>query len=146
MDGNGGPQESWLLCRAGSRLCALPLAAVVEVMRPLPVEPVIDAPAFLNGLSVIRGAPVAVIDLGHLLGQPDAAPARLITVRVGGRVLGLAVAEVRGVRRADQVGPHAAIPLLREAAHEIVSTVGSLDSETLLFLEELRVLAQAVPS
>jgi purine-binding chemotaxis protein CheW len=145
MDGKSSSQLSWLLCRAGSHLCALPLAHIVEVMRPLPVEPLVDAPAFLRGLSVIRGAPVAVIDLGHLLGQTKTAPTRLVTVRVGGRVLGLAVAEVIAVRREDEVGLHGPVPLLGQVAHEAVSSIGALDSEALLFLEELRVLAERVP-
>lgn len=124
----------------------MPLAHILEVMRPLPLETLADAPAFLRGLSVIRGAPVPVIDLGQLLGQAKTPSARLVTVRVGGRILGLAVAEVLGVRRADAVGPHSAVPFLREAAQEVVSTIGALDSEALLFLEELRVLAQVVPA
>lgn len=146
MDSKVSSRESWLLCRAGSHLCALPLAQVLEVMRPLPIEPLADAPAFLRGLAVIRGAPVAVIDLGQLLGQARTAPTRLITVRIGQRVLALAVTEVLAVRRGDEVGAHAAVPLLRQAAQEAVSSIGALDSEALLFLEGLRVVAQAVPS
>ena len=111
----------------------------------LPVEPLADAPAFMQGLAVIRGAPVAVVDLGRLLGQAKTAPARIVTARVGGRILGLSVTNVLGVRRADEVGPHAAVPLLREAAREAVSTIGALDSEALLFLDGLRVVAEAVP-
>ena len=146
MNGKGGSRNSWLLCRAGSHLCALPLAHVLEVMRPLPVEPLADAPAFLRGLSVIRGAPVPVLDLGRLLGQAKTAPTRLITVRVGDRVLGLAVTEVIAVRGEDEVGPHSAVPLLRDVARDSVSTIGALDSEALLFLGELRVLAEGVPT
>jgi purine-binding chemotaxis protein CheW len=146
MDGNSGLRDSWLLCRAGAHLCALPLAHILEVMRPLPLETLADASAFVTGLSVIRGIPVPVLDLGQLLGQAKTAPARLVTIRVGERVLGLAVGEVLGVRRADEVGDHSAVPLLREAAREIVSSIGSLDSQALLFLEELRVLAQMVPA
>ena len=114
-------------------------------MRALPVEPLADAPPFLRGIAVIRGAPVPVVDLGRLLGQARTSPARIVTVQAGGRILGLAVAEVLGVRREDEVGSHGAVPLLREAAQEAVSTIGSLDSEALLFFEELRVLAGKVP-
>jgi purine-binding chemotaxis protein CheW len=146
MNGKSGTRKSWLLCRAGAHLCALPLDHVLEVMRPLPVEPLADAPAFLRGIAVIRGAPVPVLDLGQLLGQAKTAPARLITVRIGGRVLALAVAEVLDVRRDDEIGSHAAVPLLREAAQESVSTIGALDSQVLLFLEGLRVVAQSVPA
>jgi purine-binding chemotaxis protein CheW len=146
MDGKSGSRSSWLLCRAGVHLCALPLAHVIEVMRPLAVEPLADAPAFLRGIAVIRGAAVPVLDLGRLLGQAKTAPARFVTVRIGERVLALAVAEVLAVRREEEVGPHAAVPLLREAAQESVSTIGTLDSEALLFLEGLRVVAQGVPA
>lgn len=146
MNGKGGSRDSWLLCRAGSHLCALPLAHLIEVMRPLPVEPLADAPAFMHGLSVIRGTPVPVLDLGRLLGQTKSSPTRLVTVRAGGRVLALAVTEVMAVRREDQIGPHAPVPLLREVARESVSTIGALDSEALFFLEELRVLAEGVPA
>ena len=146
MDGKSGSQGSWLLCRAGVHLCALPLAHVLEVMRPLPVEPLAEAPAFLRGISVIRGAPVPVLDLGRLLGQVKSDPARLVTVRIGERVLALAVAEVTAVRREDEVGPHSAVPLLREAAQEAVSSIGALDSQALLFLEGLRLVAQSVPA
>lgn len=115
-------------------------------MRPLPVEPLADSPAFLRGIAVIRGAPVAVLDLGRLLGQAKTAPARLVTVRAGGRILALAVAEVLGVRRDDEVGSHATVPLLRDVAQESVSTIGTLDSEALLFLDGLRIVAQGVPA
>jgi len=144
MNGKNHNQESWLLCRAGSHLCAIPLAQILEVMRPLPIEPLADAPAFLRGIAVIRGVPVAVLDLGHLLGQTRVKPSRFVTARTGGRTLGLAVTEVVGVRRQDEIGAHTAVPLLREAAGDAVSTIGSLDSEALLFLDNLHLLVEGV--
>jgi len=146
MDGKSDSRRSWLLCRAGVHLCALPLAQVLEVMRPLPVEPLAEAPAFLLGLSVIRGAAVPVLDLGRLLGQVKSDPTRLVTVRIDERVLALAVAEVMAVRREDEIAPHSAVPLLREAAQEAVSSIGALDSQALLFLDGLRIVAQSVPA
>jgi purine-binding chemotaxis protein CheW len=143
MDASPG---SWLLCRAGAHLCAVPLVRILEVMRMMPVEPVADAPVFLRGISVIRGAPVAVIDLGRLLGQARTAPTRIITVHIDGRTLGLAVTEVVGVRGEAEVGAHAPVPLLRQAAAESISTIGTLDGEMLLFLDGLQALAESVPA
>jgi len=137
-------QESWLLCRAGSHLCALPLTQISEVMRLLPIEPLAEAPPFMRGIAVIRGAPVAVLDLGQLLGQARTAPTRLVTARTGGRTLGIAVTEVIGVRRPGQLGSRAAVPLLREAAKEAVTAIGALDSEALLFLGNLQLLVEGV--
>jgi purine-binding chemotaxis protein CheW len=142
IDGNG-IQLPWLLCRAGPHLCALPLEQVIEVMRPLPTEPLADSPPFVRGVAVIRGGPVPVIDLARLLGQAKSAPARLITVRTGGRVLALAVGEVLGLKRDEETGSKNMVPLMREAAKESVSAIGTLDSEALLFLTTLRLLPEA---
>jgi purine-binding chemotaxis protein CheW len=144
MDGSDGSQGSWLLCRAGPHLCALPLADTLEVMRMQPAEPLADAPAVLRGVAVIRGAPVPLLDLGRLLGQARTTPSRIVTVRTGARTLGLAVAEVQGVRRDDELGPRSPLPLLSEAAADSVAAIGTLDGEALLFLERLRVLAEKV--
>ena len=139
VDGNG-IQLPWLLCRAGPHLCALPLEQIAEVMRPLPFEPLADAPPFVRGVAVIRGAPVPVIDLARLLGQAKSAVTRLITVRAGGRLLALAVGEVLGLKSDQEAGAKNMVPLLREVAQDSVSTIGTLDSEALLFLNTLRLL------
>lgn len=146
VEGVEAVQNSWLLCRAGAHQCALPLTQVIEVMRLLPAEPLADAPPFLKGIAVIRGAAVPLIDLARLFGQGKAPSTRIVTVRVGERVLGLLVAEVSGIKRDEETGEHGFVPLLKMAAQESVETVGALDSEALLFLGSLRVLAESVPA
>jgi hypothetical protein len=47
--------SSVFVVRVGARVCALPLHHVVETMRPLPIDPVVGTPAFISGVSVIRG-------------------------------------------------------------------------------------------
>jgi purine-binding chemotaxis protein CheW len=134
-----GSQEVWLLCRAGSSLFALPLGQVVETMRILPVEPVAGAPPYVRGLSIIRGTPTPVVDVALLCGGRTVPPRRLVTVRAGARIIALALETVLGVRsfKTDEPLP----PLLREAASEVVSAIGRLDAELLLFLST----ARAVP-
>ncbi len=146
IDGVQAAHSSWLLCRAGAHLCALPLGQVIEVMRLLPSEPLADAPPFLKGVAVIRGAPVPLIDLARLFGQSKTQASRIVTVRVGNRVLGLLVAEVSGIKRDEDVGERDLVPLLRLAAQESVEMVGALDSEALLFLGSLRVLGESMPA
>lgn len=111
-------------------------------MRPLPFEPLADAPPFVRGVAVIRGGPVPVIDLARLLGQAKSSVTRLITVRTEGRLLALAVGEVLGLRSDQEAGGKNLVPLLREAAQESVSAIGTLDSEALLFLNTLRLLPE----
>lgn len=52
-----------LLVRFAAHTCALDLAQVVEIMRPLPIERVAGAPDLVRGLAVIRGVPVPVVGL-----------------------------------------------------------------------------------
>ncbi len=130
----------WLMCRARKNICALPIEDVVEIMRPLPIEPMPAVPTFVAGLSIVRGAPVCVIDAGILLGGGPAQAGRLVIAKAGGRTVGLAVDEVFGVRAigAGQVGELP--PLIREAVGDAVAAIGRLDSELLLLLRAARLV------
>src|SRR5205809_310773 len=69
---DGAPRGSRVLIVAvRSGACALPLMHVIETMRPLPIEPMACALSFVRGISIIRGAPTPVVDLGALLGTSD---------------------------------------------------------------------------
>jgi purine-binding chemotaxis protein CheW len=129
---------SWLLCRAGARLCALPLENVIETMRLLPIEPVSAAPRSVLGLCPIRGAPVPVVDLQALLAEPEAPLRRMVTLKLGSGTVALAVESVLGVRSIGADESSRLPPLLREAAGDIVTAIGMLDSEFLLFLNSAR--------
>ncbi|HUQ94029.1 MAG TPA: chemotaxis protein CheW [Bryobacteraceae bacterium] len=125
-----------VIVRAGTLTCALPVSQVVETMRPLPVEPLANAPRFVRGLAIIRGAPVPVVDLGALLGaNTDCPPARFVTVCAAERRVALAVDEILGVRDLEPFSISALPPLLREARCEIIEALGSLDVELLLVLK-----------
>src|SRR5688572_23698801 len=87
-----------LLCRVRSATCALPLADVLECMRPLPLESLAGAPPFVLGAALIRGLPVAVLDLGALLAGTPARAERWVTLRVGERSVALAVDAVVGIQ------------------------------------------------
>jgi len=132
-----GPRH-WLLCRAGARLCALPIETIVETMRRLPIEPLARAQPFILGMSVVRGAPVPVIDVAALLGERAVNPERLVTLKVGERMVALALDEVLGLRA---ISGAEVPPLLKDAAGEVVSAIGALDAELLLVLNT----ARAVP-
>jgi purine-binding chemotaxis protein CheW len=138
-----GGQHTWLLCRAGSSLCALPLAQVVEIMRIPRIEAVAGAPAYVRGLSIIRGTPTPVIDTALLLGWCTAAADRLVMVRAGTRMVALAVDKVLGIRSIEGIAEPLP-PLLQEAARDLVSAIGLLDAEFLLFLNAARLVPETL--
>ncbi|HTA89378.1 MAG TPA: chemotaxis protein CheW [Polyangiaceae bacterium] len=130
-----------LLCRAGSLVCGLRIESVAETMRPLPIEPISGMPEFVSGLSIVRGAPVPVVDLARLLGdESDTQPGRFVVVKTDARRVVLAVSEVTGLRTLDAKSFGGLPPLLQGARADLVSAVGSLDAQLLLVLESGRVL------
>jgi len=134
-----------LLCRVRTRLCALPLRHVVETMRPLPVEALPKAHAFVRGLAVVRGIPIPVVDAGALLGD-EAAPesARFVSLKTGERHIALAVEGVLGIHDLTSSSPRELPPLLREANADVVSALSTLDSALLLVLQDARMVPESV--
>ncbi|HKQ71753.1 MAG TPA: chemotaxis protein CheW [Polyangiaceae bacterium] len=145
--------EMNVLCRAGARMCALPVADVIETLRPLPITSIASMPRFVLGLSIVRGGPVPVVDAQCLLGgaasfaqsgESDAS-ARLVMVRVkGSRRVALRVDEVVGVRPIARAALVALPGLLCDAGDKTVSAVGALDADLLLVLDAARLVTEAV--
>lgn len=131
-----------LFVTAGSRTCCVPLAHVIETMRPLPIAVMNGVSPVVMGLSVIRGAPVPVVDLARAIGAPDAlatTPAsRFVSLRVGGRTVALLVEAVIGVRDLD-VSTTDLPPLLGRA--EMIESIGAVDAQLLLVLRAMRVMS-----
>jgi purine-binding chemotaxis protein CheW len=122
---------------------AIPLADVVETMRPLPIEPVAAAPGCVLGLAIIRGRPLAVVDVARLVGGGSGRPGRFVTVRAGAREVALAVDEVIGVRTLTADALADLPPLLRDADGAAVDAIGALDAELLFVLGGARLVSEA---
>jgi purine-binding chemotaxis protein CheW len=129
-----------LLCRAAGVLCALPIEHVIETMRLPAVEPLPDAPHFIAGLAIVRGAPLPVIDVARLFGKESELPERLVVARAGQRRVGLAVAAVVGTRVLPDDMLHRLPLLLRDASREAVSDIGALDGELMVVLRAARIV------
>jgi purine-binding chemotaxis protein CheW len=130
-----------LLCRVRARCCAVPIADVIETMRPLPLERLTSPPPFVRGLAIIRGAPVPVVDVGALLGASEPArPTRFVTIRTGARSLALSVEEVVGIREISATRLVDLPPLLREASQGVLDALGVLDAELLVVLDAVRAI------
>jgi purine-binding chemotaxis protein CheW len=133
-------QDSWLLCRTGRHLCAMPIQNVIETMRVLEIEPLPGAPLCGRGLSIIRGLPIPVVDIAHLLDEQETQARRIVTIKLNGRTVALLFETVLGIR-SIAVGSVAALPpLLQGAVSEAVSAIGILDAELLLFLNNARII------
>jgi purine-binding chemotaxis protein CheW len=104
----------------------------------------------VRGLAIIRGAPLAVVDLAALLGAGDGERgARFVTLRAGPRHVAVEVDMVLGFGALEPSALHALPPLLSEALPDQVQKLGALDGHTLALLDALRLLPdealQALP-
>lgn len=133
-----------LVVSSAERLCALPVADVIETMRPLPIEPLADAPAYVSGVAVIRGAAVPVVDLGRLTGSAAGACTRFVSLRVDARRVALAVDAVLGVRRLSSARVADLPRLLDPARNSALQALGELDGRLLLVLAGTRLVPEAV--
>lgn len=133
-----------LIFRAKELVCALPLATVEEIMRPLPVRPLEGAPPFVTGISVVRGAPVPVVDAGTLLSGEASSPRRLIALKVVNRRAALAVDDVLGLRTLPPETLSTLPPLLRDGRSDAIELIGTLDADFLLVLRSGRLVPDSV--
>jgi purine-binding chemotaxis protein CheW len=141
---NGGDPAHWLLCRAGTHLCAVPLDHVAETMRELPIQTIAGAPQYVRGLCIVRGSPVPVVDTGLLFGDQASRCGRLVTIRAGDRTIALAVEAVLGIRSIAAEAFNDLPPLLRDAATETIAAIGTLDAELLFVLRSARIIPENV--
>lgn len=138
-------QELVLLFHARSIKGLLPISAVAEVMRRLPVDSVPDAPPFVLGLTIIRGKPVPVVDLGALIGaEGRPSPTRFVLIRLGQRSVALAVEELLGIDKLDSLCVEEMPPLLRQARPETVQGLAALDGQLHLVLKTSRLVPESV--
>lgn len=134
MTDNVAHESHALVVEVQMRTCAVPLTHVIETMRPLPVEPVPGTPSFVLGLSLIRGVPTPVVDLGSLLGAAGSVAERFVTLRVGDRQVALSVDAVLGVCELDALTIRNLPPLLRGTSQNAIEAIGTLDQQMLVVL------------
>jgi purine-binding chemotaxis protein CheW len=133
-----------LLFRVRTRSCAVPLRYVSEIMRPLPLAPLVGIPDFVLGLAMIRGEATPVVDAAALFDTARAdEPTRFVLLKVEQRAVALAVDAVIGVR-ALPADLQDLPPLVREANPLAIDAVGALDAQLLLVLRGAHLLPDSL--
>lgn len=141
----GAAGEMSLVFRAGTLLCALRLDEIIETLRPLAVRPLAGTPAFVLGITIMRGVPAPVVDVARLLGGGEAEVARFVAVRTERGPLAFATGPVLGIRAtgADTTAQHGTL-IGGGVSDTLVAGVSTLDAEPLLILQSMRVVPDEV--
>ncbi|MEM8738150.1 MAG: chemotaxis protein CheW [Planctomycetota bacterium] len=126
---------------------AIPILAVQEINRMMPITRVPHSPAAVEGVINLRGRIVPVINMRSRFGLDtihDTTDARIVVVEVGGegRVIGFTVDRVHEVLRLDGdiVDPAPTVGSVANA--HFIQGVGKLDDRLLILLDLDRLFTQ----
>jgi purine-binding chemotaxis protein CheW len=144
---NVANDRGFVACSVGPATYAIGIEHVQEIVIPARLSPLPEAPLGLIGAVDHRGEVVPILDLALRLGfERTTHPKRKwILVRIGGRLLGVVVAQVFEVFRVDQqalrpapaVGQHAVRTSTQVVAFDS-EIAYVLDTDSLAQLAELR--------
>ena len=102
-------------------------------------------PSYVRGLSVVRGAPVPVVDLVSLLGGNEPGDVtRFVTIRAGSRHVALAVPGILGVRALDETTAGSPLSLVEEGRSDPIQSIGALGGRLLMVLRAGRIIPERV--
>src|SRR6202012_4989762 len=121
-------RAKYLLVSIGTRTCAFPLADVSETMRVLKTAPLPDAPAFISGVTTIRGNLTLVVSAQALLSEAGAESGRMVVLKAGARKFAITVSDVAGIAELDDEAGAQLAPMLPNLTSEYVDRLLKLES------------------
>jgi purine-binding chemotaxis protein CheW len=134
-----------VVVRAAGATCAFPVSQVLETMRPLPIQPVANSPAFVLGVALVRGVAVPVVSLAAFFGgEALSEGARFVTLRAGARTVAVLVDSVIGIAELNQGRFQELPPLLSQLQPAVMETIGRLDSELVVVLRGARLVPDSI--
>jgi purine-binding chemotaxis protein CheW len=127
-------------------LYGVEIGHVQEIIRMQPITMVPNGPAFVEGLTNLRGRVIPVMDLRKRFGLATSEPtrrSRIVVAELGGQTVGLIVDAVSEVLRvsADEVESPSALVTTEDSAY--LRGVAKLEGRLVLLLELSRILSTA---
>jgi purine-binding chemotaxis protein CheW len=142
----------------GKELFGVDILMVQEIIRGAPITAVPNAPAFVEGVTNLRGNIIPVIDLRKRLNLVTASPSTgknwILILDIGGRITGFIVDAVTEVLKVDRDAieppPDIVVAGLESQYLQGVCDIGDrllilLDFNRILLVEEIRRLKETSP-
>lgn len=137
-------RAKYLLVSVGTRTCAFPLSDVSETMRALKTVPLPDAPAFISGVTTVRGELTVVVNGHVLLSESGDDGNRVIILKAGARKFAITVSEVAGIAELDDDSGTQMAPLLPSLTSDYVDRLLKLESSFATVLNGARMVPESV--
>lgn len=116
------------------------IAAVDSIIRPQSIIGVPRAPAFVEGVTRLRGTVLPVVDLRKRLGLPvqeATKETRIVVAGMGGLAVGMLVDAVLEVRKVPEEDIEPPSPLVVTAGSAFISGIVKVDGERMIILLDL---------
>ena len=144
-DGDRERQEIQLACfRVGEQMYALDIRRIKEIIRPPRLTPIPNAPPFIEGVFTLRNVVIPVLDLRKRFGLPvegSLKKERILVCALFGKILGLRVDDVTGVRRYTRKEVYPSPHFLRGPGTEFFQGVCRYDEDLLMILDLEKILS-----
>lgn len=129
--------------RVGAETFGLPIPAVQEILRPLPLTPVPGAPAHVEGVINLRGRILPVVDLRKRCGVPAEAGRknRIVVAESEGRRVGLMVDAASEVLRIPESAVDSPAQVFGEQSSGYVTGVAKLSGRIVILVDVGKLLA-----
>ncbi len=120
------------------------IASVVEIIKLQPITAVPRAPAFVEGVTNLRGKVLPVIDLHKRFGLPPAdltKHARIVVAQINGTPVGMVVDAVIEVRQVDEQAIEPPSPLVTTVDSSFITGIAKVDERLIILLDLQKVLS-----
>ena len=116
------------------------IASVESIIRLQPIVSVPQAPAFVEGVTRLRGTVLPVVDLRKRFGLPAqeaTKETRIVVAGMGGLAVGMLVDAVIAVRKVPEENIEPPSPLVVTVGSTFISGIAKVDDERMIILLDL---------
>ncbi len=137
-------ENQLVVCDLANEHYGLDISAVESIIKMQPVTVVPRAPAFVEGVTNLRGKVLPVIDLHKRFGLPQGEPTketRIIVVEMNQETVGIIVDRVSEVLRLDPESVEPPSPIVTTVDSTFIQGIAKVDERLIILLDLGKVLS-----
>ncbi len=137
-------EKQLVIFKLGAEYFGIDIASVEGINKMLEITKIPQAPAYMEGITNLRGSVLPVIDLqkrfGMALGERDG-DTRIVVAGLDGMKVGMIVSEVSEVLTIEESVIEPTPPMISNVNSEFITGVAKIDSRLVILLDLAKVLS-----